>query len=67
MEAPPSLYTLVTVPTVPKYVGPVAALLAKLDMNFALLLKYLGIIEPEQSVGHVAGANFPVFISGVHS
>ena len=56
VPAPPRLYALITVPLVPKYVGPLAALLAKADLTFAALLRRWGVDYPQQ--------NMPVFVAG---
>lgn len=65
-QNPPRLYTLITAPLVHKYLGPLAPLLAKLDLNFAFLLQHLGLIGKESSGGgQIGGARIPVFVSGI--
>lgn len=57
MSRPLRAYGLITVPLVTKYVGPVASLLAKLDIGFAYALERLGLAEH--------GVPVTVFVSGM--
>jgi len=56
VHKPLRVYSLVTVPVVPKYIGPIAALLAKLDIGFAKVLEMLGL--------GAGGLPVTVFVSG---
>jgi len=56
LDEPLRVFGLITVPLVPKYTGPIAALLAKLDIRFAKVLGTLGFGEGRTPVA--------VFVSG---
>ena len=56
LESRPRLFSLITVPLVPKYIGPVAALLAKFDVKTAALFN-------DATRANVY--KVPVFVSGV--
>lgn len=56
VPSPPRLYTLITVPLGQKYIGPLAAVLAKSDLAFASLLVRFDMYEPHPLPVFVAGA-----------
>jgi N-acetylglucosaminylphosphatidylinositol deacetylase len=57
LAKPLHAYGLITVPSIPKYIGPVASLLAKIDIVFARIIPRLGIVD--------SGILVPVFVSGI--